>query len=43
MKKGFIVLELMLIIWVGSLIGYGIHKGVIAVEVAPPPCEQVGK
>jgi hypothetical protein len=41
MKKGFIVLEMVIIVWAASMIGYAIHKGVIEIRTVPPPCERV--
>jgi hypothetical protein len=41
MKKGFIVLEMVIIVWAASLIGYAIHEGVIEIRTVPPQCEQV--
>lgn len=34
--KGFAVVEVILLVWLASLIGYGVHKGVIEIVDTPP-------
>lgn len=41
MKRGFAIIEMMIIVWAASLVGYAIHRGVVEISTAPPPCERV--